>query len=66
MILVDPPERPGRGRWRSHLVGDVSLVELHAVAAESGAPAAGFEHDLPQPPAGGPPSASRRPGTNGR
>ncbi|MFK0190162.1 DUF4031 domain-containing protein [Kitasatospora sp. NPDC090308] len=55
MILVDPPERPGRGRRWPHLAGDVPLVEPHAFAAESGAPAEGFDRDLPRPPAGGTP-----------
>ncbi|BAJ30197.1 hypothetical protein KSE_44140 [Kitasatospora setae KM-6054] len=68
MILVDPPDWPGHGRWWSHLVSDVSLDELHAFAAELGAPAKGFERDRPQPRGGWevPPSTSRRPGTNGR
>ncbi|MFJ4676625.1 DUF4031 domain-containing protein [Kitasatospora sp. NPDC088783] len=55
MILVDPPERPGRGRRWPHLAGDVPLVEPHAFAAESGAPAEGFDRDLPRPPIGGTP-----------
>ncbi|MFJ1755618.1 DUF4031 domain-containing protein [Kitasatospora sp. NPDC088134] len=46
---------PGYGKWWSHLVSDVSLAELHAFAAELGAPAKGFERDLPQPSAGGTP-----------
>ena len=45
MILIDPPNWPGHGKWWSHLVSDVSLAELHAFAAELGAPAKGFERD---------------------
>ncbi|MFC8715924.1 DUF4031 domain-containing protein [Kitasatospora sp. NPDC057198] len=49
MILIDPPNWPGHGKWWSHLVSDVSPAELHAFAAELGAPARGFDRDLPQP-----------------
>ncbi|MGW4692805.1 DUF4031 domain-containing protein [Kitasatospora cineracea] len=45
MILIDPPNWPGHGKWWSHLVSDVSLDELHAFAAELGAPAKGFDRD---------------------
>ncbi|MEV7213823.1 DUF4031 domain-containing protein [Kitasatospora cineracea] len=45
MILVDPPNWPGHGKWWSHLVSDLSLDELHAFAAELGAPARGFDRD---------------------
>ncbi|RKE20630.1 DUF4031 domain-containing protein [Streptomyces sp. TLI_171] len=45
MILIDPPDWPGHGKWWSHLVSDVSLEELHAFAAELGVPAKGFERD---------------------
>ncbi|MFJ5233339.1 DUF4031 domain-containing protein [Kitasatospora sp. NPDC088391] len=45
MILIDPPDWPGHGKWWSHLVSDVSLDELHAFAAALGAPAKGFERD---------------------
>ncbi|MFI1518462.1 DUF4031 domain-containing protein [Kitasatospora cineracea] len=52
MILIDPPDWPGHGKWWSHLVSDVSLDELHAFAAELGAPAKGFDRDRPQPRGG--------------
>ncbi|MFD9123919.1 DUF4031 domain-containing protein [Kitasatospora sp. NPDC059571] len=45
MILIDPPTWPGHGKLWSHLVSDVSYEELHAFAAELGAPARGFERD---------------------
>lgn len=45
MIYIDPPRWPGRGRLWSHLVSDVSFVELHAFAEALGAPRRGFERD---------------------
>ncbi|RLV47543.1 DUF4031 domain-containing protein [Nocardioides mangrovicus] len=45
MILIDPPNAPGRGRLWSHLASDVSYDELHAFAAEAGVPERGFDRD---------------------
>ncbi|WP_406200315.1 DUF4031 domain-containing protein [Kitasatospora sp. NBC_01560] len=45
MILVDPPDWPGHGRFWSHLVSDVSYEELHAFAERLGVPARAFERD---------------------
>ncbi|MFE2724716.1 DUF4031 domain-containing protein [Kitasatospora sp. NPDC059327] len=45
MILVDPPNWPGHGRFWSHLVSDVSYAELHAFAERLGVPARAFERD---------------------
>ncbi|HEY0358863.1 MAG TPA: DUF4031 domain-containing protein [Mycobacteriales bacterium] len=44
-VLIDPPVWPGRGRLWSHLVSDVSFVELHAFAELLGAPPRAFERD---------------------
>jgi hypothetical protein len=44
-VLIDPPVWPGRGRLWSHLVSDVSFVELHAFAEMLGAPPRAFERD---------------------
>ncbi|MFJ5712147.1 DUF4031 domain-containing protein [Streptomyces sp. NPDC093105] len=44
-LYIDPPTWPGHGRMWSHLVSDVSFDELHAFAAELGAPARGFDRD---------------------
>jgi hypothetical protein len=44
-ILVDPPVWPWRGRLWSHLVSDVSYLELHAFAAKLGVPLRAFERD---------------------
>jgi len=44
-LLIDPPAWPGRGRLWSHLVSDVSHVELHAFARELGAPERAFDRD---------------------
>jgi Protein of unknown function (DUF4031) len=51
MILIDLPVWPGRGRLWSHLVSDVSYVELHAFAELLGLPRRAFDrdhYDLPQ------------------
>lgn len=45
MILIDPPDAAGHGRWWSHLVSDTSVEELHAFARGAGLPARGFERD---------------------
>jgi hypothetical protein len=45
MLYVDRPTWPGRGRFWSHLVSDVSYAELHAFAELLGAPRRGFERD---------------------
>ena len=45
MILVDEPRWPGRGRFWSHLVSDVSYDELHAFASLLGVPRRGFDRD---------------------
>jgi Protein of unknown function (DUF4031) len=51
VIYIDPPVWPGRGRRWSHLVSDVSYVELHAFAELLGAPRRAFDrdhYDLPE------------------
>ena len=45
MIYVDEPVWPGRGRLWSHLVSDVSYLELHAFAEMLGLPRRGFDRD---------------------
>ncbi|CAB4706077.1 MAG: DUF4031 domain-containing protein [Actinobacteria bacterium] len=45
MILIDPPDVPGHGRWWSHLVSDESYEELHEFAAGLGMPLRAFERD---------------------
>ena len=45
VILIDPPTWPAHGRLWSHLASDVSLAELHAVAAAVGVPERAFETD---------------------
>ncbi len=45
MVFVDPPVWPGRGRFWSHLVSDVSLAELHAFAEAMGLPRRAFDRD---------------------
>ena len=45
MILIDPPNAPGRGRLWSHLASDTSYDELHAFARELGVPERGFDRD---------------------
>ena len=45
MIFIDRPTWPGRGRLWSHLISDVSFVELHAFAELLGAPRRGFDGD---------------------
>lgn len=44
-VLVDPPLWPRHGRVWGHLVSDVSLEELHAVARSVGVPERGFDLD---------------------
>jgi hypothetical protein len=44
-VLIDPPTWPGRGRLWSHLVSDVSFMELHAFAELLGVPSRAFERD---------------------
>ena len=45
MILIDPPNAPGRGRLWSHVASDTSYDELHAFAREIGVPERGFDRD---------------------
>ena len=45
MILIDPPNAPGRGRLWSHLASDESYDELHAFAREMAIPERGFDRD---------------------
>ena len=45
MILIDPPNAPGRGRLWSHLASDTSYDELHVFAREIGVPERGFDRD---------------------
>ena len=45
MILIDPPNAPGRGRLWSHVASDTSYDELHAFARELGVPERGFDRD---------------------
>jgi len=45
LILIDPPNAPGRGRLWSHLASDSSYDELHAFAREIGVPERGFDRD---------------------
>ena len=45
MILIDPPNAPGRGRLWSHLASDTSYDELHEFAREIGVPERGFDRD---------------------
>jgi Protein of unknown function (DUF4031) len=45
MILVDPPQVPGHGRFWSHLVSDASYEELHRFARGLGIPERGFDRD---------------------
>ena len=45
MILIDPPNAPGRGRLWSHLASDTSYDELHAFARDIGVPERGFDRD---------------------
>ncbi|GAA0489397.1 DUF4031 domain-containing protein [Streptomyces sp. NPDC046215] len=44
-LYIDPPTWPGHGRMWSHLISDVSFAELHAFAAELGAPPRAFDRD---------------------
>ena len=45
VLYVDAPRWPARGRLWSHLVSDVSYVELHAFAELLGVPRRGFDGD---------------------
>ena len=45
MILIDPPNAPGRGRLWSHVASDTSYDELHAFARELCVPERGFDRD---------------------
>ncbi len=45
MILIDPPNAPGRGRLWSHVASDTSYDELHAFARTIGVPERGFDRD---------------------
>jgi hypothetical protein len=45
VLYVDAPRWPARGRLWSHLVSDVSYVELHAFAELLGIPRRGFDRD---------------------
>jgi hypothetical protein len=45
LILIDPPNAPGRGRLWSHLASDTSYDELHAFARDIGVPERGFDRD---------------------
>ena len=45
MILIDPPNAPGRGRLWSHVASDTSYDELHAFARDIGVPERGFDRD---------------------
>ena len=45
MILIDPPNAPGRGRLWSHLASDTSYDELHVFARVIGGPERGFDRD---------------------
>lgn len=45
MILIDPPNAPGRGRLWSHLASDTSYDELHEFARLVGVPERGFDRD---------------------
>jgi hypothetical protein len=45
LILIDPPNAPGRGRLWSHVASDTSYDELHAFAREIGVPERGFDRD---------------------
>ncbi|GAA4686762.1 DUF4031 domain-containing protein [Streptomyces chumphonensis] len=44
-LYIDPPTWPGHGRMWSHLISDVSFAELHAFAADLGAPPRAFDGD---------------------
>ena len=45
MILIDPPNAAGHGRFWSHLASDASYDELHAFARTLGLPERGFDRD---------------------
>jgi Protein of unknown function (DUF4031) len=45
VLYVDAPRWPARDRLWSHLVSDVSYVELHAFAELLGIPRRGFDRD---------------------
>lgn len=44
-VLIDPPYWPAHGTRFSHLVSDVSYVELHDFAAANGLPERAFDRD---------------------
>ncbi|WP_103502122.1 MULTISPECIES: DUF4031 domain-containing protein [unclassified Streptomyces] len=44
-VFIDPPDWPGHGRLWSHLMGDVSLSELHEFASRLGSPTRAFDRD---------------------
>lgn len=44
-VLIDPPRWPAHGTVFSHLVSDVSYVELHAFAAANDLPERAFDRD---------------------
>lgn len=44
-ILIDPPIWPAHGTVFSHLVSDLSYVELHTFAATTGLPERAFDRD---------------------
>lgn len=44
-VYIDRPQWPGRGRLWSHLVSDVSFVELHVFAEALGVPRRAFDRD---------------------
>jgi hypothetical protein len=44
-VYVDRPQWPGRGRLWSHLVSDLSYVELHAFAEALGMSRRAFHRD---------------------
>jgi len=45
VLYVDRPAWPAHGRLWSHLISDVSFVELHAFAELLGVPRRGFDRD---------------------
>lgn len=44
-VLIDPPYWPAHGTLFSHLVSDVSYIELHTFAAANGVPERAFDRD---------------------
>ena len=50
-MFIDPPLWPRHGRVWGHMVSDMSLDELHAIARVAGIPAHGFDldhYDVPE------------------